>query len=109
MYGYDLSSRSAMLNRGRYSLMRCCFKDEGVRFRRHHDCLEVRDLVDEVPGLRAFVVILPEVAPDAGSQPLRLANVKDVSVPAVPEVNSGAIRQVREPRCDTFGDCTHTE
>ena len=67
-----------------------------MRLARDHDSVHVGDLRDEVPGLYASQIIVGEVAPNAGAQPLRLADVQDAPVLALPEIHSWRFGKVGE-------------
>jgi len=85
----DVESRAIFLDQVR-------FENQRMSFRRDNDRLEVGDLVDEVPRLRARVVILRVIATHTRPEPLCLADVKNLSVGAFPEVNPWPIGKMRQ-------------
>ena len=96
MYGYDLSSRSAMLKRGWYSLIRFASRIERVRLGGHDDRVEGLHLLHQRARLHALAMVVRDVAPHARAQPLRLAHVQHLPVRVLPEIDAGRFGKVRD-------------
>ena len=87
MYGYDLSSRSRMLKRGLYCLMKFCSVSSASASVATTSVLDVVDLVGQ--RRRAVQRRVGEVARDALADRLRLADVDDAAAGVAEQVDAG--------------------
>ena len=100
MYGYDLSSRSRMLKRGLYCLMKVCSVSSASASVATASVLDVVDLVGQ--RRRAVLRRVGEVAGDPLADRLRLADVDDAPARVAEQVDAGLVGQgpalLGEPR-----------
>jgi len=83
------------------------FENEGVRLAGDDDRVDRGGLEHQRPRPHALEVVDRDVAPHAGTKPLRLTHIQHVSVRVTPEIHSGRLRQMRDLVENGVGNTGH--
>ena len=99
MYGYDLSSRRRMLNRGLYCLMKFCSASSASALGVHDQRLDLVDHVDQITA--ATDIRTPPAPGEVRRDPLadrdRLPDVDHLPAPVAEQVHAGLVGELAAP------------